>query len=64
VDLSNSFQVPTSEPESAFVHTGARANVRMTMVAGQVLFEDGAWTRADGERAHARNEELRDKLRA
>jgi 5-methylthioadenosine/S-adenosylhomocysteine deaminase len=63
VDLSHSFQVPTHDPQSAFVHTGARAQVRMTMVGGQVLYTEGQWPGQDAQRVAARNEELRMKLR-
>ncbi|MDR1775947.1 MAG: amidohydrolase family protein [Actinomycetes bacterium] len=63
VDLRRSFAAPTWQPESAFVHTGSRADVRLTMVGGKVLFQDGSWTCADEERIRARNEEIRAKLR-
>jgi 5-methylthioadenosine/S-adenosylhomocysteine deaminase len=64
LDLSSSFNVPTTEPESAFVHTGTRQDVRMTMVAGRTLYENGEWKTVDSERIFARNEEIRTKLRA
>jgi len=63
VDMSRSHQVPTVQPESAFVHTAARANVMLTMVGGRVLYENGSWKSADEKRVYARNEEIRAKLR-
>lgn len=62
VDLSKSSQIPTHYPYSAIVHTANQQNVLMTMVAGNVLFEDRHWTQMDKERLTARGEEMRIKL--
>jgi 5-methylthioadenosine/S-adenosylhomocysteine deaminase len=64
VDLSSSHQVPTQDPYGALVHTANQENVRMTMVGGRVLYEDGAYHTLDSERLLARAEELRVKLRS
>jgi 5-methylthioadenosine/S-adenosylhomocysteine deaminase len=63
VDLVRSPQIPTSEPESALVHTAYRSNIRMTMVGGKELYTDGAWAHTDSELIRARNDKIRTKLR-
>lgn len=63
VDLSKSAQVPTHRPASAMVHTAHQNNVLMTMIAGETVYENGAWSHLDGERLAARAEEMRIKLR-
>ncbi len=40
IDLHNSHQNPTTNPESAVVYTANQDNVQMTMVAGRVLYDD------------------------
>ena len=40
VDLHNSHQNPTTNPESAVIYTANQDNVKMTMVAGRVLYDD------------------------
>ena len=39
VDLHNSHQNPTTNPESAVVYTANQDNVQMTMVGGRVLYD-------------------------
>jgi 5-methylthioadenosine/S-adenosylhomocysteine deaminase len=63
VSLSASHMVPTPDPYSALVHTANQENVRMTMVAGRVLYDNGDYLTVDAERAVARAGEIRDKLR-
>ena len=63
VDLSASHMVPTADPYSAFVHTANQENVVMTMVGGRVLYDEGAYLTVDAERAVARAQEIREKLR-
>jgi 5-methylthioadenosine/S-adenosylhomocysteine deaminase len=63
VDLSASHMVPTADPYSALVHTANQENVVMTMVSGRVLYDEGAYLTVDAERAIARAQEIRDKLR-
>jgi len=64
VDLSHSHQVPTHYPYSTVVHTANQENVLFTMIAGDVVFEQGSWTTLDHERIYARAEEVRMKLRS
>jgi 5-methylthioadenosine/S-adenosylhomocysteine deaminase len=65
VDLSSSpHMVPTADPYSALVHTANQKDVIMTMVAGRVLFDAGEYTSVDKERALARAQEARVKLRS
>lgn len=64
VDLSKSQQVPTHKPASALVHTAHQNNVLMTMIGGEIVFENSTWHHLDGKRLKARAEELHDKLRA
>jgi 5-methylthioadenosine/S-adenosylhomocysteine deaminase len=40
VDLHNSHQNPTTNPESAVIYTANQDNVKMTMVAGRVLYDN------------------------
>ena len=63
VDLSKSAQVPTHRPASAMVHTAHQNNVLMTMIAGEIVYENGQWSHLDGERLKVRADELREKLR-
>lgn len=64
VDLSSSHMVPTADPYSALVHTANQENVVMTMVDGRVLFDNGDYLTVDAERALARAQEVRVKLRS
>ena len=49
---------PERDPYATLVHAACAADVRLTMVAGRVLYRDGAWTTLDPEavRADARAE--------
>ena len=40
VDLHNSHQNPTSNPESAVIYTANQDNVMMTMVDGKILYDN------------------------
>ena len=40
VDMHNSHQNPTSNPESAVIYTANQDNVKMTMVGGRILYDD------------------------
>ena len=40
VDLHNSHQNPTTDPESAVIYTANQDNVKMTMVAGRILYDE------------------------
>lgn len=64
IDLSLSHQVPTHYPYSAVVHTANQENVLLTMVDGEVIYEQGGWIGLDQERIFSRAEEIRGKLRA
>jgi 5-methylthioadenosine/S-adenosylhomocysteine deaminase len=64
VDLSSSpHMVPTADPYSALVHTSNQKDVLATMVAGRWVFDRGDYPLADKERALARAQEIREKLR-
>ncbi len=64
VDLSSSpHMVPTQDPYSALVHTANQKDVLATMVAGRMLFDRGEYLTVDKERALARAQEIRGKLR-
>lgn len=63
VDLSRSHQVPTEDPYAALVHTSHQDNVLMTMVAGKMLYDAGAWTTLDPAALLARAVPIRAKLR-
>jgi 5-methylthioadenosine/S-adenosylhomocysteine deaminase len=63
LDLSNSNQAPTHDPNSAIVHTATQDNILMTMIAGNILYEGGHRHSVDVQRVFARTEEMRLKLR-
>ena len=44
---------PTDDPYPTLVHAARASDVRLTMVAGRVLYRSGAWTTLDPERAAA-----------
>ncbi len=65
VDLSSSpHMVPTADPYSALVHASNQKDVLATMVAGRMVFDRGDYRTVDKERALARAQEIRGKLRA
>lgn len=64
VDLSSSpHMVPTADPYSALVHTANQKDVLATMAGGRIVFDRGEYLLADKERALARAQEIRDRLR-
>jgi 5-methylthioadenosine/S-adenosylhomocysteine deaminase len=63
LDLSNSNQAPTHDPNSAVVHTVTQDNVLMTMIGGEILYDGQHLHEVDVQRVFARAEEMRLKLR-
>ncbi|HEX9093224.1 MAG TPA: amidohydrolase family protein [Coriobacteriia bacterium] len=64
VDLSSSpHMVPTADPYSALVHTANQKDVLATMASGRLLFDRGEYLTLDKQRALARAQEIRGKLR-
>jgi len=63
IDLSNSNQAPTHDPNAAIVHTASTDNVLMTMIGGRILYEGRHLHDVDIQRIFARVEEMRLKLR-
>jgi len=63
IDLSNSNQAPTHDPNAAIVHTASTDNVLMTMVGGKILYDGKHQHGVDVQRVFARVEEMRIKLR-
>jgi 5-methylthioadenosine/S-adenosylhomocysteine deaminase len=67
IDLSNSNQAPTHDPNSAIVHTATQDNILMTMIGGNIVYDvnyEGHHHHSiDVERVFARAEEMRLKLR-
>ncbi|HEY6866284.1 MAG TPA: amidohydrolase family protein [Candidatus Eisenbacteria bacterium] len=55
VDAAAPHQAPneSADPYAAVVHAARAGDVRLTMVAGRVLYRDGAWTTLDAARAAA-----------
>lgn len=49
VDLSQSYQLPAPDPYSAIVYTCSGADVLLTMVAGEVLFQKGEGEQLDNK---------------
>ena len=64
VDLSHSHQLPTHYPYGTIIHTANQEDVVFTMVAGDVLYDQGRSERLDVERLSTRAEEMRIKLRS
>jgi 5-methylthioadenosine/S-adenosylhomocysteine deaminase len=64
LDLSNSNQAPTHDPNSAIVNTATQDNVLLTMIAGKILYDGHHRSGLDVERIFARAEEIRQKLRS
>jgi 5-methylthioadenosine/S-adenosylhomocysteine deaminase len=63
IDLSNSNQAPTHDPNSAVVHTATQDNILMTMIGGKILYAGKHLHEVDVQRVFARAEEMRLKLR-
>lgn len=65
IDLSGSHQTPTKDPASAIVSSATNSDVLMTMVNGQVRYEQNRW-HVEGEVAKniAHVLEIRGRLRA
>jgi 5-methylthioadenosine/S-adenosylhomocysteine deaminase len=63
IDLSNSNQAPTHDPNSAIVHTATQDNILMTMIGGRILYDGHHLHEVDVRRVFARAEEMRLKLR-
>ena len=53
VDVSAPHHAPneSADPYATIVHAARASDVRLTMVAGRVLFRDGAWSTLDAARA-------------
>lgn len=65
IDLSSSHQTPTNDPIGALVNTGQSTEVMMSMVGGDILYEQNQWhVQADVAKSIARVIETREKLRA
>jgi 5-methylthioadenosine/S-adenosylhomocysteine deaminase len=63
IDLSNSNQAPTHDPNSAVVHTATQDNILMTMIDGVILYDGHHLHEIDVQRVFSRAEEMRLKLR-
>ncbi len=64
LDLSNSNQAPTHDPNSAIVHTTSQDNILMTMINGEILYDGRNYLQdVDVQRVFARTEEMRLKLK-
>lgn len=65
IDLSSSHQTPTDIPMGALVNTGQSSEVLMTMVDGDILYEEDSWhVQADVAKSIAHVIETRGKLRS
>jgi cytosine/adenosine deaminase-related metal-dependent hydrolase len=64
VSLDGQHQVPSYDPVATLIFSSSASDVRLTVVAGQEIYRDGALTTADEERLRARMSEIADKLRA
>ena len=53
VDTPHAAPLPENDAYPTLVQAVRAGDVRMTMVAGRVLYHDGAWTTLDPERAIA-----------
>lgn len=65
VDLHNSHQNPTNNPESAVIYTANQDNVKMTMIDGKILYDNFTHVSGvDRDGIVARANELRERIRA
>lgn len=56
IDLNRPNMRPIHAPARNLVYSGSKENVRLTMVAGRILYENGAFPNADAERIYAEAE--------
>ncbi len=64
VDLSHSRQIPTGDPYSAVVYTANQEDVRMTMIDGKILYQDGECPTLDRAAIEEQSDPIRSKLRS
>ncbi|HUK76051.1 MAG TPA: amidohydrolase [Thermoleophilia bacterium] len=64
VDVSSSHFVPIDDPCSALVYGANQDDVLFTCVAGEPLYQDGAFPRVDAQTVRAESRRVRAKLQA
>ena len=62
VDMTPPNMRPTHSPTSNLVYAGTGAEVRMTMVEGEVLYRDGEYARLDVEALYIKAQKAADRL--
>ncbi|MDL2210542.1 amidohydrolase [Desulfovibrio sp. OttesenSCG-928-O18] len=63
VDMTPPHMHPVHSPTSNLVYAATGAEVRMTMVGGDVLYKDGEYTRIDMEKLYAETGKAAERLR-
>ncbi len=63
IDLSQPNMQPILNIPNNIVFSGCKSNVKMTMIDGKILYEDGKFTNADVEEIYRKSEEIMEKLR-
>lgn len=63
VDMTPPNMRPVHSPTSNIVYAATGAEVRLTMVDGEILYKDGEYTRMDVEALYAKAQEAADRLR-
>ena len=56
IDMDRPNMRPVHSPAKNLVYSGSKENVRLTMVAGHILYENGAFLSGDAERIYAEAE--------
>lgn len=63
VDMTSPNMRPVHSPVSNLVYAATGAEVRMTMVDGEILYKDGEYSRIDMEKLHAEADRAAERLR-
>ena len=63
IDLHRPNMQPINSILANLVYSGSKENVKMTMVNGKILYENGCFTQADAERIYANAQAVIDRLR-
>lgn len=64
IDLKQPNMQPINNIPKNIVYSGSKSNIKMTMVAGKILYENGAFSsNIDVERLYARVQEIADRIR-
>ena len=63
IDLSQPNMQPILNIPKNIVYSGCKSNVKMTMIDGKILYEDGKFIGVNVEEIYKKSEEIMEKLR-